>query len=615
MKDKLKSKLVFLLIITALVIVLLQAYLNRNSTVNYSLKKAEAIADIVQSGLTAHMINNTMDNRKAFLQSIANTDSVDNIWVVRGENVVKQYGNSKFPDDIPHDEIDFNVLKTGQMQYTIMEDFSNAKLRVTIPYKADINTQINCLDCHNVQKGDTLGGVSIVLDISDFKSDGVLKLLTVVITILFAILLVMLIINRMISPYLKTLDVLQKKLKYASKGEFRFVDNSLKDGGEELGELITSYNTLTASLMETFSEIEQKLKGFVGKTNSNSSTNPLIEATDVLSNLSLLYQFKKQIQLDKDKYEIYNRLGSVFKNYFYLDHVNILEFNNDKVELVYGHGKHDFCSSSVINDCEQCRAYRNGSNIISVDHHQNCPTFTNQEYKYYCIEKKLDKSHSLVFNFILETEEDYDVFVDNVSIIENYIFEAKPEIEMRLLLQALEDTSLKDGLTGMYNRRYYDTYIKNMVSLAKRQGTKLGLVMVDIDHFKAVNDEYGHDIGDKVLVETANIIQSNVRETDIPVRFGGEEFVVILVDVESAEAVHIIAEKLRNKIAENEIEVYAGSTIKKTASFGFAIFPDDSSNLTTVLKNADIALYEAKNTGRNQVIQYKEEDKNEIELF
>ena len=243
MKNRLISKLVLLLVTMAIVLIALQTYASRNSSINYSLKKAESISEIVQSGLTAHMINDTMDKRKAFLNSIANTKSIDNIWIVRGTNVEKQFGKSTFPEDTPHDQIDLDVLETGQMKYNVIEDFSNAKLRVTIPYKATINNQINCLDCHNVQRGDTLGAVSITLDISDFKSEGIFKLLSIIIITFIAIIALLIIINRMISPYMKTLDLLQRKLHYASKGEFKFLNTSIDKDEKEINELINSVTT------------------------------------------------------------------------------------------------------------------------------------------------------------------------------------------------------------------------------------------------------------------------------------------------------------------------------------------------------------------------------------
>ena len=136
-----------------------------------------------------------------------------------------------------------------------------------------------------------------------------------------------------------------------------------------------------------------------------------------------------------------------------------------------------------------------------------------------------------------------------------------------------------------------------------------------MDHFKSVNDEYGHDIGDKVLKELARVLTENVRESDLVVRYGGEEFIILLVNIAGDEEALMVANKIKQKVAENEIDVYAGSKLKKTISIGLSMYPKDSSSFDSVIKNADIALYEAKHKGRNQVIRFKEEQITSVELF
>ncbi len=142
-----------------------------------------------------------------------------------------------------------------------------------------------------------------------------------------------------------------------------------------------------------------------------------------------------------------------------------------------------------------------------------------------------------------------------------------------------------------------------------------GVLLLDMDHFKAVNDEYGHDIGDKVLKELARILNETIRESDIIIRYGGEEFIVLLVNIKTEEQAISVANKIRIKVSENEIDVYAGSKLRKTVSIGLSMFPEDSSSLESVIKNADIALYEAKSKGRNQVVRFQSEQTSSIDLF
>ena len=136
-----------------------------------------------------------------------------------------------------------------------------------------------------------------------------------------------------------------------------------------------------------------------------------------------------------------------------------------------------------------------------------------------------------------------------------------------------------------------------------------------MDHFKAVNDEYGHDIGDKVLKELARILNETVRESDLIIRYGGEEFIVLLVGVNSEEDALNVAKKIAKKVRENEIDVYAGNKLKKTVSIGLSMFPQDSNSLEGVIKNADIALYEAKNSGRDKVVKFHESQITSVDLF
>lgn len=616
MKKQIISKLVAVLVLMGLIIVVFVALQTRNNTIEYSLKKAQAIADVVQSGLTAHMVNKNMDEREAFLNSITNTSSVEKIWLVRGENVIKQYGKSKLLHDQIQDDIDRRTLKTGIKEYTIIENLSQAKLRVTIPYKVNNQSKINCLECHNVKYGETLGAVSLVLDISDFKNQGLFSSLIVLFITFVGIVFLLIFINKIIKPYIKTLELLKVKIEHAQKGEFREikVDNQ---AGVEIQSLVTSYNQLTRSLMKTFTEIENKLKGFLGNnTKVACSTNPLMDAADIVTNLSYIYQFKKEVQSDKDIEEIFARLGSIFQNQFQIKHLNVFEIkNNTKVSKIYSLDDLEFCFSNIEHDCLNCRALRNGECLSTLDFQNACPSFTNTDYDYACIELSVGQDTHIVFNFLFETKNDFQVFQDDKQFIKNYIKEALPEIEMKMLLRALEEASLRDGLTGLYNRRFFDEHMKKLIPQIKRTGRSMAFMMLDIDHFKAVNDEYGHDIGDKVLIETAQIIEQNVREGDLVIRFGGEEFIVILVDIENEENAYNVAMKLKEKVSVNEIDVYAGSTIRKTTSVGFSMFPKDSHSLTTVMKYADLALYEAKENGRDQVRRYAPNQSDELELF
>jgi len=185
---------------------------------------------------------------------------------------------------------------------------------------------------------------------------------------------------------------------------------------------------------------------------------------------------------------------------------------------------------------------------------------------------------------------------------QQYIKEALPVLEAKRLMDTLKESSLRDPMTGLYNRRFLEEYSETLVAMTHRRGTNIGLLMCDLDFFKEVNDTYGHNVGDVVLREVANIIRESVRSSDMVVRFGGEEFLAILQDIKDGEAINV-GEKIRKKVEETKIKMPRGF-IHKTISVGIAEFPKDAANFWQSIKYADIALYKAKDSGRNQVVRF-----------
>ena len=175
----------------------------------------------------------------------------------------------------------------------------------------------------------------------------------------------------------------------------------------------------------------------------------------------------------------------------------------------------------------------------------------------------------------------------------------KAEKEVRELNIQLRDQSVRDPLTGLFNRRYLEESLGRELIRAQRQNAALSLIMADIDHFKNVNDTYGHPAGDKVLKVFGELIKKYSRGSDIYCRYGGEEFLLVCPDMTGDKA-YERAEQLRMAISETSI-TFEGSVIKVTASFGVASHPQHGDTDNKLISAADSALYEAKNAGRNQV--------------
>ncbi|MGI9185070.1 MAG: diguanylate cyclase [Solirubrobacteraceae bacterium] len=180
--------------------------------------------------------------------------------------------------------------------------------------------------------------------------------------------------------------------------------------------------------------------------------------------------------------------------------------------------------------------------------------------------------------------------------VHDSVSQAAPIFANQRNLALAERRAASDALTGLPNRRAADESIKRMVAHAGRTVSSIGAVLLDLDHFKQVNDLHGHDCGDQALATIGQILSASLRTSDFAARFGGEEFLLLLPDTDRSGAVEV-AEKLRRTIAQTEVRDVGALT----ASFGIAVLPDDAAEPEQLLRKADRALYAAKARGRNRV--------------
>ncbi len=190
----------------------------------------------------------------------------------------------------------------------------------------------------------------------------------------------------------------------------------------------------------------------------------------------------------------------------------------------------------------------------------------------------------------------------HVRILSSICSQAAAHIENSLLHRKVETEALSDGLTRLYNHRYFQERLRSECSRVRRGGGNISLLMVDIDHFKKVNDTYGHRIGDMVLQQVAGILKNRLRSEDTVARYGGEEFVVIL-SASGRKGALRMAERSRLAV-KRALLLAEEHRIDTSISIGTATFPDDASESWELLERADRALYAAKEQGRNRVVQY-----------
>lgn len=170
--------------------------------------------------------------------------------------------------------------------------------------------------------------------------------------------------------------------------------------------------------------------------------------------------------------------------------------------------------------------------------------------------------------------------------------------DRRLALERLQELAIRDPLTGLSNRRHFYEQAERDILLAQRHGTSLALLMIDADHFKRINDSYGHPVGDEVLRQLARTLKEQLRATDLAARYGGEELIVLL-PATNAEGAMLLAERIRLAVAACAIEV-TGGPVRCTVSIGIAAIKRDDAGLEALIARADAALYAAKKAGRNR---------------
>ena len=205
---------------------------------------------------------------------------------------------------------------------------------------------------------------------------------------------------------------------------------------------------------------------------------------------------------------------------------------------------------------------------------------------------------------------DYDKLTLN-----SYFKETMNLIYIQYILLELKNSALIDPQTKLENRISFNLEMKTLIPLALREKMNLGALLINIDRFQAVNDEHGDEFGDRFLKLYADTIKYNIRSSDIAVRFGGAEFLVLLVNVDTEERTIVLANKLREKLAETYLLSPNNDKFKKTVCIGVSMFPEDSTDINVIVKNAETALICAQDIGRNNVFRFQKEQENFIELF
>jgi len=323
--------------------------------------------------------------------------------------------------------------------------------------------------------------------------------------------------------------------------------------------------------------------------------------------------------------EILDLLVSVMKNLLQYDRLTVstYETGNEQAKIIRVEGQtDDFPAGTTFNLEDGLNGWiirkRKAILIQNLEKdEQFIPRYTNLEKTNYGLRSFLGAPicyHNICFGSITVEHRMHDFYTEKhekilIMLANNF----GVALERSHALQQLELQATIDALTDLNNYRTFLKRITEEVERAVRYGSRFTLLMLDLDHFKEVNDQYGHLAGDKVLIQIAAGLKRSVRTVDFVARYGGEEFAIILVETELDKGIYT-AERIRSYIEKIET-YYKGDIITVTVSIGAAKFPNSSKDFETIIAEADKALYQAKTGGRNRVVAYHGEAETNINNY
>ena len=607
-----KVTLFFVAIAGCLLVVLvaISLYAFRAFSISSATDHIRTAGEIVRVHLTESMINGTIAHREGFLERVTEVQGLKNARVVRGPLVEKQFGPG-LRSETPADDIERHVLEDGKPRFDVLETGDDTLFRGTIPYIAHSTGTPNCLQCHQVAEGAVLGAVTMTMSLRGLKYKAYYTVGGIVGAVALFVLLTLALIRRLISPVAATANNVENAVQRALKGDFKAqVEQKTTD---EVGQIAADMNRLLGYLDDGLNRIGNNVAQLTNRPRS-ADENLLTATIDAVEGLTKAARFKQAIEEDETKAEIYQRLARTLESEFALRQYSIYELlpNKNQMQPILVDGQATdachWCDPQILVRPESCRARRTGHVVDALATPGICNAFqppaTAAGCSHICIPLIQSGAVGSVIQLVIDESEQRQMH-ELLPYIGVYLREASPVLEAKRLMDTLRDANLRDPMTGLNNRRFLEEYVDTLLASAQRRQAHLAILMLDLDYFKMVNDTYGHDAGDAVLKALAKVLRQSVRSSDLVIRYGGEEFLIILQDAEG-KAADEVAENIRAHVEEMKISA-GGTSLQKTISIGIADFPQDSETFWQAVKFADVALYRAKETGRNRVVRFQPE--------
>jgi len=646
-----KVSLFFIAVSVALIVVLtvITLFAFRQFSINTATEHLRTAAEITRVHLTESMINGTIDKRQTFLLRLAEVQNLKTARAIRSPIVDAQFGETRKGEYLP-DAIEKQVLKTGVPVFGINDNNGEIIFRGTIPYIANQEGSPNCLQCHDAKPGEVLGALTMSMSITSLRNNSITTVASIIGIVIVASIMVLISLLYLIKPISNTANDIESAVKNAIDGNFR---NEIKQQtNDEIGQIANDMNRLLKFLDNGLDKMNSYISQLVDRQ-QHRYENQLLVTIDMVRNMTQISQYKNAIEEDDTKLDVYRRLIRTLNSKFFDEQgeFSIFEVSSDGNELlpVPIEGTNTscrWCLQRILTHPKSCRVFHTAHMINGLIQPDICYSFTQdgntggswddgkegeevpghpQQHMYaqaqeqqfpVAIQNSTQGTHHhypLCFPIlksgvvgsivqIIVKEADRERILAALPYIKVYLADTAPVLEVRRLMETLRESSLRDPMTGLNNRRFLEEYVDTLTASVRRKQTHIAILMLDLDHFKMINDTYGHDAGDAVLKALANVIKAAVRASDIVIRYGGEEFMAVLQGTSSAYAVGV-AEKIRASVEAMRIP-HEGVVLQRTISIGIADFPGDSHTFWQTVKFADVALYNAKEAGRNRVVHF-----------
>lgn len=603
-----KVTLLFAAIVVGILVMLvaISLYAFRSYSISSSTSHVRTAAEVVRVHLTEAMIQGTIEHREQFLSRLMEVQGLTVARVIRSPQVDQQYGAGLLRE-MPADEIERAVLADGKARYELREADGDTLFRGTIPFAATTAGTPNCLQCHIVPEGAVLGAVTLELSIADLKRRALLTVFILQAVVAVFALLAIALVRRAIRPVGEAAREVEVAVQRALKGDFK---TKVKQySGDEIGQIADDTNRLLSYLDDGLERISNRVVQLTGRQ-PRLDENKLEATIDMVNGLADASAFKQAIEEDETKVEIYDRFAQILTERFGIDTFSIYETVGKQLAPITVDGEPGaacrWCDPQILVRADMCRAKRSGHPVDGLVQPGICYAFQpspdgGAARRHYCVPIIQSGSVGSVIQLVAPAEKAAELEAQ-APFIHVYVREMAPVLEAKRLTETLRDSSLRDAMTGLHNRRFLEEYVDTLIASARRRNVPLAILLLDLDYFKVVNDTYGHDAGDTVLKALSGVMKQAVRASDLVIRFGGEEFLIVLQDA-NAEAALKVAENIRAAVAQLKIQI-AGAVLQKTISIGLALFPEDSETFWQTVKFADVALYRAKDEGRNRVVRF-----------